>query len=450
MTGKLNCKKRLCAAFSAAVMILSLMGAGLFAVPSFAVDDPTVLYSKNVCIYNVDYDTLIYGLGIDDPVYPAGTVKIMTALLALEHYDDYSKQITVTKEMIADVSGSAVGFEEGEVLTVEELLAALIVSNANDAALILAYDVAGNSGAFLKMMNARAEELGMTNTRYYNVTGLHTEPMKTTARDVLTVTREAIRHREYTDLAGSAVYIIPDTNKSGERKLHNRNFFVSTYYNLYYYIESVSGVSCSYTGNAGYCMSVTASDRAGMNYITVVMNSDESGTEGTSDIHGCDDAVALMNWAFKNYSGVAVVNTDNMVCEIPVSLSSSTDHVIALPEKKITALLPNDVDLAEAVRTEYTLKSENLTAPVKAGEVIGELTVFVNGKEYGTVNLVAKNNVDRSMWLYLLHRIGKFLSHPLMIVIIVLAVLVAAAYGVLVSIRNVRRQQNRVSYKRKK
>ncbi|MBQ7161938.1 MAG: D-alanyl-D-alanine carboxypeptidase [Clostridia bacterium] len=420
---------------------LSVFFAALFSValflpsgaPAYALDPPEISHSKGACVYSMDYGTSVYENNADDPVFPAGTVKIMVALLTLEHYKDLSETVTVTEDMIdKELIGTL--FEVGEVLTVEQLLASLILGNSNDAAQILAAAVGGNTGAFLKMMNDRAKELGMENTRYFNVTGLHTQPMKTTARDVALVSLEAAKHREYLDLSSSEIYVIPATNKYGERKIRNRNIFVSTYYNLYYRLESVNGLSFSYTGDAGYCMSITATSKKGLSYVFVVMNSDETGA-GENEILGCDDCVALMNWAFRNFESVPVVDTGNMICEIPVTLSANTDHVIALPNRKISALLPGDADLSPVVRTEYTLKSETLTAPVSAGEVIGELTVYVNGEEYGKADLVAKNNVDRSMWAYLGYRIGKFFSRPSVIVVAVLVAVLLIFAGIVSSIR---------------
>ena len=435
-------KKALSLALTALFFAAAFLSTG---TPSYALDDPEVLHSKGSCIYSIDYGTFIYDKTADVPVYPAGTVKIMVALLTLEHYDDLSSKITVTEEML---DGTVAGglFEVGEVLTVEQLLAEMTIGNSNDAALILAGAVAGNSGAFLQMMNSRAQELGMENTRYFNVTGIHTQPMKTTARDVALLTAEAAKHREYIDLTSSESYYSEATNKSPARTIRNRNVFVSTYYNLYYRIEAVTGLSFNYTGDAGYCMSLTATDKKGLSYVFVVMNSNEAGA-GENEILGCDDAVTMMNWAFRNFSSVAVVDTGNMICEIPVTLSTNVDHVIALPDAKITALLPNDVNLDEAVKTEYTLKSETLTAPVSAGEVVGEMKVFVNGVEYGSANLIAKNNVNRSMWAYLGYRIGRFMSRPIVITAAVIIALIIAVAGIAATVRHSRRAK-RVRFKK--
>jgi len=254
---------------------------------------PETPYTEHAVVYNIDSGTLMYEEGSDVEVYPAGTVKIMTALLALEHFKDTSVEVTVTAEMIEGVQGNTAGFDEGEVLTVEQLLAALIISNSNDAANILAAAVAGNTGAFLDMMNARADELGMESTEYMNVTGIHHSRMKTTARDVLTVTVEAAKYQLYTNLASSAAYTLPATNTSGERLLRNRNYFVSTFYNLNYYRESIGGLSCSYTAEAGTCLSLLGSNSDGLRFIAVVMGANTPAEPEDGVIYACEDALSL-------------------------------------------------------------------------------------------------------------------------------------------------------------
>ena len=423
--------RRLVALLFAVVFVITAISA----LPAYAEGEentapaagPALKYSKHACIYNTDYNTMLYETGLDDKVYPAGTVKMMVALLALEKFDDYDQEVTVTEEMIDNVAGSHTGFEAGEVLRIEDLLAALIVANSNDAAYILSYAVAGNSGEMLKRMNERAKELGMEETRYLNVTGLHEGVMYTSARDVLKLAVELQRFGEYTNLSSVDTYTITETNRCAERTLHNRNVFVSTYYNLYYRLDSVDGMSCSFTGDAGYCLVVSAADRAGLSYLVIVMNSDESEAQ-ENDIHAADDAVELMNWAFKTFGSVAVIDTDDMICEIPVRLSSGTDHVIALPAKRINAILEKDTDVSARVTTKYTLNDEQLYAPVNAGTVIGKVTVFIDGKEYGTSDLIAKNNVGRSFWLYMLWRVWNFITRPLTLVVIFLAAAAFIAY----------------------
>ena len=407
-------------------------------------EEPKTLYTSNAIVYNIEYATVMYEENADAPVYPAGTVKIMTALLTLEHYADTSATVTVTDAMV----GSGSMFSVGETLTVKDLLAALIVSNSNDAASILACAIAGDSTAFVDKMNARAAELGMENTEYLNPTGIHHDRMTTTARDVLTLSCAAVKNQLYCDLAGSAVYTTSATDKSKERTLHNRNYFVSSYYNLNYYRESISGLSCSYTNEADTCLALLGTNPDGYRYITVVMGAEDPDEPKKGIDYACEDALSLMSWAYKAYDNFTVVGSGDMICEIPVSLSAGVDHVIALPSEKIMAFLPADTDLSTALRTEYTLSSASLTAPVSKGQVIGSLTAYVNDREIGTVDLIAKNNVDRSMWLLMRSKIVAFFKHPLVVTVIVAGMALVALYVFLTALR-ISRRNNKVRYKGK-
>ncbi len=429
----------------AACLMLTL-GLSALGLPALALEDPTTPYTENAIVYNVDFATVMYEENADAPVYPAGTVKIMTALLALEHFTDLDTRITGTADIIDGITGNTAGFKDGEEVAVRDLLAALIVSNSNDAACILASAVAGDIPAFVDQMTARAAELGMENTEYVNPTGIHHDLMTTTARDVMKVSAEAIKYPVYCELASGATYTLPATNLAEERLLHNRNYFVSTFYNLNYYRESIGGLSCSYTGQAGTCLSLLGTNSEGYRYITVVMGAEEPEEPEKGVVYACEEALTLMSWAYKAYSHFTVIGTGDMICEIPVSLSSSVDHVIALPAEKITAFLPGDTDLSTELRTEYSLNSTSLAAPVSKGQVIGSLTAYVGSEKIGTVDLIAMNNVDRSMWLSLKAKIAAFFRHPLVITLIVCALALVLLYVVLTAMR-ISRRNNKVRYK---
>lgn len=429
----------------AAWLMLTLMLSAL-CLPAAALEDPTTPYTENAIVYNIDFGKVMYEENADAPVYPAGTVKIMTALLTLENYEDMSALITVTDEMIDGITGNTAGFKSGEEVAVRDLLAALVVSNSNDAACILATAIAGDIPAFVDKMNARAAELGMESTEYLNPTGIHHDRMTTTARDVMKVSAEAMKYQLYTELASGATYTLPATNLAESRLLHNRNYFISTFYNLNYYRESIGGLSCSSTGQAGVCLSLLGTNSEGHRFITVVMGAEEPEEPERGVVYACEDALDLMSWAYKAYAHFTVISTGDMICEIPVSLSSSVDHVIALPAEKITAFLPGDTDLSTELRTEYSLNSTSLVAPVSKGQVIGTLTAYVGQDKIGTVDLIAKNNVDRSMWLSLKAKIAAFFRHPLVIILIVAALVFVAGYVFLTAIR-ISRRNNRVRYK---
>ena len=171
---------------------------------------------------------------------------------------------------------------------------------------------------------------------------------------------------------------------------------------------------------------------------------DENGNEIKRDkffVSGYEDALTLLDWAYNNFGYFTIVDTSDMVCDVPVKLSSRVDHVVLLPEEKLVSFLPLDTDIETAVTEEITLKNEVLKAPVSQGQVVGEMAVFINGEKAGSVNLIARNNVDRSGWLLVLDIILTFLTNPIVITIGVIIILLIAVYVVLQARRLARKRQ---------
>ena len=419
MKNKILSLKRIISLCLSLVFLCSIMPLGVVCEAK----DFETSYTDYACLYNLDYGLYLYEKNTNEQITPAGTVKIMVALLAFEHYDDYTATITVTDEMTADVTSNITGFEGGQTYTVEEILAALIISNSNDAAYILAYDIAGDSASFLKMMNSRAEELGMNDTEYKNITGVSDKAMKTTVSDIATLMISAVKYAKYTELSAMASYKIEENDTHSSFTLYNRNYFISTYYNLYYYLSNVNGLSVSYSAEIGDCLALTARDSSGLSYIVIVMGSNDPKEPEENVLYAEEDAISLMTWGFKNHTVYTVVNSGEMVCEVPVKLAASKSSVMALPEKRVTTLLPSGTDTDDVIRTECNLEGNSVTAPVTKGQILGTMTVYINEKEYTTINLVAKNAVARSNTKYIIYRIGQFLISPIMIVIYCLIII---------------------------
>ena len=151
----------------------------------FASDDPDIKYTDNCCVMNADYGDVLYEKNSEEAVYPAGSCKMMTALIALEHYgDDLSGTITVSSEALGSQIGSGIGILPGDTVTVKDMLAAMIIGNYNDAAMILAFDISGSADSFVSEMNNKAKELGMNNTNYRNPSGIDESGAVTTSYDI--------------------------------------------------------------------------------------------------------------------------------------------------------------------------------------------------------------------------------------------------------------------------
>lgn len=417
----------------AAALFLAL----LFMLPCFcfgaAADEQSLAETaRAAAVYCTTADRVLWSKNIDATVYPASTVKIMTAILAIEHFEGrYDENITVTAESIKGAAGNRISLRIGEIVTVNDLLCAVIIGGANDAALVLACEVAGSVGAFVDMMNEKAAALGMKNTFYTNPTGLHDAKMFTTVSDIIKLASYAQNMNRFMDTASIARYVMSATNLSKLRYIANKNYLVSSYVEYKYYYPLANGMNSGSTNEAGQCIVATAS-KNGLNYIAVVMGADKytkvvqaageitnpDGTISRVDektetvVCSYPEAKRLLEYAMKSFSYRKVLAASEMICEIPVSLGSSVDHVTLLPEKTVELYLSNDIDLDAELERSWELYVDSLTAPVKSGDVAGLLTLRCGGEVVASVELVAKNNVERSGFLYIMDNIKNEMKKP--------------------------------------
>ncbi|MBR6916091.1 MAG: D-alanyl-D-alanine carboxypeptidase, partial [Clostridia bacterium] len=339
--------------FVSAVLLLSLSALFVHAEP----DPPLLEKVGSACLYNVESNDVLFELNPDAEIYPTSTVKIMTGIVALENSPDLKKQITVTDQMLESVRGNAIGFMPGEVVTVEQALYCLLVNNANDAAMILAYAVAGSEAAFVDMMNEKARELSALKTHYTNCTGMHDDASVTTASDTLKIAKYAYSLDRFIEITSTGHYVVDATNLSEARDVYNRNCLVSKYYKDEYYYEGVVGLNAGSTPQGGYCAVTVAHDaEATVTYISVVMNA-ESDEETMYNYKGTAD---LLDWAFSSFGFREVLGKKQVVCEIPVKLAQTVDYVTLVPAESLTVFLPADADIERDVTISCRTESDYL------------------------------------------------------------------------------------------
>ncbi len=441
------------------LLLITVMLIPAFSLLSSAGENPSPLYSANCVVYNIENQEICFESNPHDQLATAGTAKIMTAILALEHFEDhFEAAITVEDGWLSEVTGLTSGFKTGEELTADKVISALIIGNGNDAAYILANSVAGSKEAFVDMMNQKATELGMEDTYYTNPAGTDEQGMYTTPADVVKLACHAYTMSKYIEISDSPSVAFEATNKNSGRKLYNRNYFVSNYYNTKYFAPSVMGLNAGYSSNAGWCITTIGRSNSGLTYVVVVMDArdpepeyDEDGKEIEKDkffVSGYEDSLMLLDWAYKNFGYFTIIDTSTMVCDVPVKLSNKVDHVVLLPEEKLVSFLPLDIDIDSVVTKEITLKQQTLKAPVSQGQVVGEMTVFIDGESAGTVNLIARNNVDRSNWLLILDIILTFLTTPAVIIVGIILILLIVVY-VILQARRLARKRQVVRYRKK-
>ena len=246
-------------------------------------------------------NTTLYAKNMDQVLYPGATVKVMTTLLALEN-TQLSDQVTMTATGVSGVTdgGANISAQIDEIFTVEQCLYAIMLASANDVALQLAEHIGGSVDGFVQMMNARAAELGCTNTVFTNPTGLPDENHYTTAHDMALIMKAAADNESFQTIASTASYTIPATNVSGGDRVLTNNFSMLANNNAAYY-QYCTGGREGYTEASGSTL-VCSAQKNGITLIAVVLQ----GTSGTT----ATEAASLLNYGFDNFNMLSLGDND--------------------------------------------------------------------------------------------------------------------------------------------
>lgn len=390
---------------------------------------PVIDHCIGAYLYNFENDEVLYSVGADERVYPTSTVKLMTGIVAIEELgDDLSRQVTITAEMLSKVAGNNVGLLAGEVVTVEQLLYAMLVNSANDAAMVLAYAACGSVEAFVERMNEKANTLGAYDTYYANPTGMHNDAMVTTVADTAIIAKYAYTLPLFMEIVSTPKYVMEATNLSDYRNIYNRNCLLSKYYNVNYPYPRATGMNAGATTQGGYAICATAEESStGLSYLAIVMGADEE--DGA--IYSYVNAIKLFEWAFRNYDYIEVLSADRIICELPVRLSSTLDYVTLVPSENIEVYLPTTVDVERDIRYSYNTYADTMDAPIATGEEAGTITVLMGERILGSCTLVTTSSVARSEFLYFLARVRQFSQSRFFIATVVAAVVLSIVYVLL-------------------
>lgn len=363
-------KKLLCAA-----LCLVMLTSPVYAINTLTDDDIDISAPSAILMEKVTGE-VIYDKNSHERLPPASVTKVMTMLLiveAVERGDISLDDTVIASERAASFGGSCVFLEEGEKMSVAEMLKCICVVSANDCAVAMAEHLCGSEQTFVARMNDRARELGLKDTNFKNCTGLFEDDEHyTSAYDIAVMSRELIRH----DMIKDYTTIWMDTIRGGEFGLSNTN-------KLVYYYDGCTGLKTGFTEKAMYCLSATA-EREGVEYIAVIMHAD------TIDKRN-NDAKVLLSYGFANYRLMPLRSPD-VLPPVRVTLGSA-DSVQPVYDGAEAALVPKN-GIGE-VSYELDLP-DTITAPVEKGQQIGTLRVVSDGKELYSVKLLADSSVARA------------------------------------------------------
>ena len=350
-------KRCVCFVFAAAA-VCRLLLCPVFAVDTLRDEDISISAPAAVLMERSTGE-ILYEKNAREHYAPASVTKVMTMLLVAEAIaaGELSRDDIVTASAnAAGMGGSQIWLEEGERMSVDEMLKCVTVVSANDCCVALAEHLAGTEEAFVARMNRRAEELGMEDTHFVSCSGLtDSDEHYTCARDIAVMSRELLGHQMIKDYTT----IWMDEIRDGKFGLSNTN-------KLIYYYSGATGLKTGFTRKAMYCLSASA-EREGVEYIAVVLHAQTSAER-------FDSAKTLLNYAFANYS---LVSPAGQVALPPVKVRLGERRYLQ-PELGPEAVFLTEKNRQAKLQFEISLP-ESVNAPVEAGQSLGSLTVLENG-----------------------------------------------------------------------
>ena len=359
----------------ACLLMALLCALALWPVRAAAVELP--ITSRAALLMEKSTGQILYARNEHEQLEPASVTKVMTLLLTMEaidagqlHYDD----VVTASAHACSMGGSQIWLEPGEQFTLDEMLKAICVSSANDAAVAVAELVGGSEPAFVQQMNARAAELGMEHTTFRNACGLDTEGHLSTARDVAIMSRTILTTcPEVLHYTG----IWTDTLRGGQTQLVNTNKLLRRY-------NGITGLKTGTTGGAGVCITASAT-RDGLNLIAVVLGAPSSKER-------FEAATTLLDYGFAAYRAAPVPLPQERPLQLKVK--GSTEETVpldyaALPQ---TALLPAESAGQLTVQLELP---DTLEAPVTRGQTVGKAQLLCGEAVQGEYPVCAAADAPR-------------------------------------------------------
>ncbi len=358
------------------IFFTALLVGSCFCVKSIALGSDTAvetvsymgsLSAKSAVLMNAESREIYFEKNADTRLGMASTTKIMTALVAAELCSS-EKYVTVPAEAVG-VEGSSIYLTEGERLTMGELLHALLLSSANDAAVAIAISVSGSVEAFVEEMNAYAERLGLRDTHFVNPHGLYDEEHYTTAAELAKIAAAALENELIAKIVSLRKATISHDGVADKRLLVNHNRLLSSY-------EGAIGMKTGFTKKTGRTL-VSAARRDGLTLIAVTLDAPDD----------WNDHTALLDYGFASYEKLIFYPAEGFSYSLPLC-DSRKDSILLTNTEPLTLTLPKGERRVD-IRVEGT--SRFLVAPAKKGEFFGTVTVTAGETSVSSPLIIAEN-----------------------------------------------------------
>ena len=351
----------------------------LCAVPTYAIGSEPNLVAESALLLDMTTGTVLYEKDADSRRYPASMTKMMTCILALENMD-LSKYITVKGADIRGITGDKIGLYAGEEMNTGTMLSAMMVISGNDAAVVLATEMAGSVEAFAEMMNAKAAQIGMTDTHFVNPNGLHDEEQYTTARDMAKLATYCMQNEVFRRIVSRSEFTVPVTNKTSERHFENTNALLL---DGKYKYEGCIGIKTGTTTPAGGCLAAAVT-RGDTTLLSIVMKS--------SFEERFSDSIALFDYGFANFKTVSINAPESIPETVKVKGGKEKLVAINVPSYKNIVTISSDVQ-SSTLESKVVL-AETIEAPVKVGDVVGHLQIVDGDKVVDEYDITAASDIE--------------------------------------------------------
>lgn len=365
-------------------LVGALIAMLLFACPASAAPQPAInpkpatgwtVESPSAILIDAAGGQVLFEKNADEKRAPASMTKLMTLVLTFEALRDGKvtlDTIVTASPEACSYGGTQIWLKPGEQFKLQDLIKAIAIGSANDAAVAVAEQIGGSIAGFADLANAKAAALGMTNTHYVNPHGLDQDGHYTTARDMATLARHALTLPDL--LKYTSMW--QDYIRDGKSWLVNTNRMVRHY-------SGCDGLKTGKTSNSGFCVTATAK-RESARYVAVIMGAP------TSQVR-FDDAARLLNTAFSLYKAIPVARKGDVVKTVTVRRGSVQQVKVVVPQDFVVTV---ERGQEKGMEQSLTVQDE-LIAPVKEGQACGEMVVKLNGKEIAKTPLVAECAVPR-------------------------------------------------------
>lgn len=403
------------------------------------------LYSTVDLLINTDSNAVIIDKNADKQVDPSGLTKIMTALVVLQNEKDLSRKVTVSGASLESLYGTGCvmsGLQDGEVISVHDLLCCMLIPGGNDAALVLANEYGKGVDGFVAKMNAAAKKLGCTKTTFTDPHGLEDTKQKSTANDLAKIASAALKYSVFQTIVASLTYELPQTNKNEARTLVSTNYMLNYGFPDYYY-DYCRGIKTGASEAEGQSM-ISYATKNGYTYLAVALGGPYKDTDedGDTENQAILDNVRMFEWAFENLSYEIVTKQQQFVTTIPVNYCWEMDNVRLVAKSEVLALVPEG-NGSQSVSFEPIDMPESLDAPFKAGDTVCKAKIMFAGRQIGTVELVVAESANMSMLLYLKSAIKRMTASTVFKILIAVAVIFIGIYVAMYIRANRRRRKNR-------